>query len=62
MVLELGAQLAVMCCLCQVGGHNGAKNIVKVLESRRVSLAFVLDEGLAVLDGVISGLQGPVAL
>nr|XP_023649262.1 N-fatty-acyl-amino acid synthase/hydrolase PM20D1 isoform X1 [Paramormyrops kingsleyae] len=46
----------------EVGGHNGAKSIVKLLESRGVSLAFVLDEGLALLDGVISNLQGPVAL
>lgn len=37
-------------------------NIVRVLKQRGVQLSFVLDEGLAVLDGVISGLEGPAAL
>lgn len=37
-------------------------NIVHVLKERGVQLSFVLDEGLAVLDGVISGLDGPAAL
>lgn len=37
-------------------------NIVRVLKERGVQLSFVLDEGLAVLDGVISGLEGPAAL
>lgn len=37
-------------------------NIVRLLKQRGVQLAFVLDEGLAVLDGVISGLEGPAAL
>uniref|UniRef100_A0A674BR72 Peptidase M20 domain containing 1 n=1 Tax=Salmo trutta TaxID=8032 RepID=A0A674BR72_SALTR len=46
----------------EVGGLQGAMNIVKVLKKKGVQLAFVLDEGLAVLDGVISGLQGPAAL
>ncbi|KAJ8257789.1 hypothetical protein GJAV_G00189700 [Gymnothorax javanicus] len=46
----------------EVNGLAGAANIVKVLKSRGVELAFVLDEGLAVLDGIISGLDGPAAL
>lgn len=37
-------------------------NIVSVLKQRGVQLSFVLDEGLAILDGVISGLEGPAAL
>lgn len=37
-------------------------NIVRLMKDRGVKLSFVLDEGLAVLDGVISGLDGPVAL
>ncbi|CAB1336466.1 unnamed protein product [Coregonus sp. 'balchen'] len=45
-----------------VSGFQGAMNIVKVLKKKGVQLVFVLDEGLAVLDGVISGLQGPAAL
>ncbi|XP_062315377.1 N-fatty-acyl-amino acid synthase/hydrolase PM20D1.2-like [Osmerus eperlanus] len=46
----------------EVYGYQGAMNIVRVLKKRGVQLAFVLDEGLAVLDGVISGLRGPAAL
>ncbi|XP_072553345.1 N-fatty-acyl-amino acid synthase/hydrolase PM20D1.2-like [Salminus brasiliensis] len=46
----------------EVNGYNGAVNIVRVLKSRGVKLHYVLDEGLAVLDGVISGLDGPAAL
>lgn len=46
----------------EVSGNQGAMNIVRVLKKREVQLAFVLDEGLAVLDGVISGLEGPAAL
>lgn len=47
---------------CQVNGLHGAVNIVKLLKSRGVKLQYVLDEGLAVLDGVISGMDGPAAL
>ncbi|XP_032377276.1 N-fatty-acyl-amino acid synthase/hydrolase PM20D1.2 [Etheostoma spectabile] len=46
----------------EVSGYKGAMNIVRVLKQRSVQLLFVLDEGLAVLDGVISGLEGPAAL
>uniref|UniRef100_A0A667ZJY4 Peptidase M20 domain containing 1, tandem duplicate 1 n=1 Tax=Myripristis murdjan TaxID=586833 RepID=A0A667ZJY4_9TELE len=46
----------------EVSGFQGAMNIVRVLKQRGVRLAFVLDEGLAVLDGIISGLEGPAAL
>ncbi|XP_071750630.2 N-fatty-acyl-amino acid synthase/hydrolase PM20D1.2-like isoform X1 [Centroberyx gerrardi] len=46
----------------EISGFKGAMNIVRVLKQRGVQLAFVLDEGLAVLDGVISGLEGPAAL
>ncbi|XP_053705468.1 N-fatty-acyl-amino acid synthase/hydrolase PM20D1.2 isoform X1 [Synchiropus splendidus] len=46
----------------EVSGLNGAMNIVRLLKERNVQLLFVLDEGLAVLDGVISGLKGPAAL
>lgn len=37
-------------------------SLVRVLKERGVQLSFVLDEGLAILDGVISGLEGPAAL
>ncbi|TKS76738.1 N-fatty-acyl-amino acid synthase/hydrolase PM20D1.2 [Collichthys lucidus] len=46
----------------EVSGYKGAMNIVSVLKQRGVQLSFVLDEGLAILDGVISGLEGPAAL
>ncbi|KAM9785961.1 N-fatty-acyl-amino acid synthase/hydrolase PM20D1.2-like [Neosynchiropus ocellatus] len=46
----------------EVSGLNGALNIVRLLKERNVQLSFVLDEGLAVLDGVIGGLKGPAAL
>ncbi|XDV45793.1 hypothetical protein PO909_013822, partial [Leuciscus waleckii] len=45
----------------EVNGLHGAVNIMKLLKSRGVKLQYVLDEGLAVLDGV-SGLDGPAAL
>ncbi|KAM3935401.1 N-fatty-acyl-amino acid synthase/hydrolase PM20D1 [Leptodactylus fuscus] len=46
----------------EVSGHRGAMKIVEKLQSRGVKLLFVLDEGLAVLDGVIQGIKRPVAL
>uniref|UniRef100_A0A3B3V422 Peptidase M20 domain containing 1, tandem duplicate 2 n=2 Tax=Poecilia latipinna TaxID=48699 RepID=A0A3B3V422_9TELE len=46
----------------EIRGFHGAKNIVRVMKERGVKLSFVLDEGLAILDGVISGLDGPAAL
>ncbi|CAN9516000.1 unnamed protein product [Ophioblennius macclurei] len=46
----------------EIHGHNGAKNIVRILEQRGVRLQFVLDEGLAILDGIIDGLEGPAAI
>ncbi|XP_035511775.1 N-fatty-acyl-amino acid synthase/hydrolase PM20D1.2 [Morone saxatilis] len=46
----------------EVSGYNGAMNIMRILKQRGAQLCFVLDEGLAVLDGVISGLEGPAAL
>uniref|UniRef100_A0A8C2HNN9 Peptidase M20 domain containing 1, tandem duplicate 2 n=1 Tax=Cyprinus carpio TaxID=7962 RepID=A0A8C2HNN9_CYPCA len=46
----------------EVNGLYGAANIVKLLKSQGVKLQYVLDEGLAVLDGIINGLDGPAAL
>lgn len=46
----------------KVRGHNGAMNIVRVLKQQGVQLSFVLDEGLAISDGIIPGLEGPAAL
>ncbi|KAF0035714.1 N-fatty-acyl-amino acid synthase/hydrolase PM20D1.2 isoform X1 [Scophthalmus maximus] len=46
----------------EVGGLKGALNMVRVLKQRGVQLSFVLDEGLAIADGIIVGLEGPAAL
>ena len=46
----------------EVGGSRGAARIAELLRSRGVSLDFVLDEGLNVLNGIIPGIAAPVAL
>lgn len=46
----------------EVGGLTGAKSIAALLKSRGVSLEYVLDEGGAITEGVVPGVEGPVAL
>jgi carboxypeptidase PM20D1 len=46
----------------EVGGGRGAVPIVALLKERGVRLAWVLDEGLAVTEGVMPGVAQPVAL
>ena len=46
----------------EIGGHNGAGKIVELLRGRGVELEFVLDEGMNIVDGVISGIAAPAAL
>jgi carboxypeptidase PM20D1 len=46
----------------EVGGHQGGKAIAAVLAARGVRLAFVIDEGLAVTEGLVPGLSEPAAL
>ena len=46
----------------EVGGLRGALQISKLLQSRNVKLDFVLDEGLLITDGILKGLNSPVAL
>lgn len=46
----------------EVGGTRGALEIVKLLSSRNVRLDYVLDEGLLITEGVLSGLKAPAAL
>lgn len=46
----------------EVGGQNGAKQVVKVLQEREVHLAAVLDEGGAIVSGTVPSVDLPVAL
>lgn len=46
----------------EIGGHRGARCISALLEERGVRLAAVLDEGAAVMDGLLPGVSLPVAL
>ncbi|KAG8451389.1 hypothetical protein GDO86_003555 [Hymenochirus boettgeri] len=46
----------------EVFGHRGAKIMAEELKNRKVKLAFLVDEGLPVIDGIIPGLNCPVAL
>jgi len=46
----------------EVGGQQGAKAVADLLKSRGVQLEFVLDEGLLITEGVLKGLDKPVAL
>ncbi len=46
----------------EVGGQRGAVPIVALLKQRGAKLAFVLDEGLAVTEGILPGVAQPLAL
>jgi carboxypeptidase PM20D1 len=46
----------------EIGGQQGARAIAELLKSRGVRLDFVLDEGLLVTEGMLPGLNVPVAL
>ena len=46
----------------EVGGEKGAKQIAALLKSRGVRADFVIDEGLLITDGVLKGLDRPLAL
>lgn len=45
----------------EVGGDEGAGAITRLLEARGVQVAFSLDEGMAILDGSMLGIERPVA-
>lgn len=45
----------------EIGGLQGAAAIVDLLASRNVRLAYVLDEGMFVTQGIIKGVDRPVA-
>ena len=46
----------------EVGGLRGAAEVARLLQSRGVKLDFVIDEGLLITDGVLTGLVKPAAL
>jgi len=46
----------------EVGGNNGAMRIAALLKKRNIKLDFVLDEGGSIVQGVVPGVQKPVAL
>lgn len=46
----------------EVGGGNGVVKIVELLKQRSVKLAWVLDEGMVVTEGVLPGVKQPLAL
>ena len=45
----------------EVGGREGARRIAESLKARGVRLAFTLDEGSAITQGVVAGITQPVA-
>ncbi len=46
----------------EVGGQNGAVKVTELLRSRGVQFEWVIDEGSAIVEGVVPGLDVPVAL
>ncbi len=46
----------------ELGGTEGATAIAALLKSRGVELEYVLDEGLAITEGLVPGVAPPVAL
>lgn len=46
----------------EIGGMEGAAKIAQVLQERGVSLEAALDEGLAIIEGLLPGVKQPVAL
>ena len=46
----------------ETGGEQGAAKIAELLKSRRVELDFVLDEGGNITDGIVPGMERPLAL
>ncbi len=46
----------------EVSGNNGAKKIAALLESRKIQLEYVLDEGGVIKSEGVSGIEKPIAL
>ena len=45
----------------EIGGEKGAAAIAALLKSRGVRLAFTLDEGMVVVQGIMPGIEQPIA-
>ncbi len=66
MLLETGFQPSRTIYLAfghdeEIGGSEGAAQIARYLAEKNTRLACVLDEGLFILDGMMPGIQQPVA-
>ncbi|WP_230470051.1 M20 family peptidase [Lujinxingia vulgaris] len=46
----------------EVGGMRGAREVAERFRSEGVELAAVYDEGLIIADGIVPGIEGPIAL
>ena len=46
----------------ELGGQRGAMQVAALFKQRGIRLQFVIDEGLLITDGVLSGLSRPAAL
>jgi len=46
----------------EIGGQKGAARIAATLHSRGVELEYVLDEGLAITEGIVPNVSKPVAM
>lgn len=46
----------------EISGVNGARNIAALLRQRGVKPEFILDEGGAVAEGMVEGVEAPIAL
>ncbi|MDF2365692.1 M20 family peptidase [Sneathiella sp.] len=45
----------------EIGGENGARKIAALLEERGIRLAFTLDEGMVIVQGIMPGVEEPIA-
>ncbi|OQR68278.1 putative carboxypeptidase PM20D1-like [Tropilaelaps mercedesae] len=45
----------------EVHGYSGAKTIAKYLQTLKVKLDFIMDEGLVIVQGVVPGVETPIA-
>lgn len=46
----------------EIGGHQGAKEVSRLLKDRDIELEFLYDEGLPIAEGLIDGIDTPLAM